>query len=264
MTTVAVADEGRVRTIRLERPEVRNAMNTQLLGELLDAIADAAAAEHVRAIVITGAGTSFSAGADLKEPLDQGGAARRMELIAEVFEAVATSATPTVAAIAGHCVGGGAEVAAACDIRVADATASFRFPGAALGYPAGAAKLVGLVGLGAAKDLVLTSRTIYAEEAARVGFVQHLVADGRALAAARDVATQIAANDPNAVAYLKRLFASFSGLPDRVAVENDALRGLAASGGDWSAITADESGAGGWAGGAWQGRWGAVSRPTPN
>ncbi|QBI21156.1 enoyl-CoA hydratase/isomerase family protein [Egibacter rhizosphaerae] len=254
MRTIAVTEHAQVRTIRLERPEAHNAMNTELLGELLDALGDAGADEDVRAVVITGGGGTFSAGADLRESLDQRAAARRMELFGQVFEAVATAPTPTIAAIAGHCVGGGAEVAAACDIRVADATASFRFPGAALGYPAGAAKLVGLVGLGAAKDLVLTSRTIYAEEAARIGLVQHLTADEGAIATARELGEQIVANDPNAVAYLKRLFDRFSGLSDRVAVENDALFGLAESGGDWSALTADHSGVGGWAGGGWVGR----------
>ena len=262
MSHLAVTTYEHVRTIRLERPAQRNALNTALLGELLDAVGEAVADDDVGAIILTGVGATFSAGADVDEDLDGPATVRRMELFGALFEALATSPTPTLAAVAGPCIGGGAELAAACDVRVADATASFRFPGAALGYPAGAAKLVGLVGLGAAKDLVLTSRTIYAEQASRIGFVQHLVADGGALAAGHDLAAQISANDVNTVAYLKRLFASFSGLGDRIAVENDALRGLAASGGDWSALTSDESGAGGWAGGAWQGRWGAINRPA--
>lgn len=249
MSLVAASQHGTVRTIRLERPEARNALSTALLAELLDALGSAVGDEGVRAVVVTGAGSTFSSGADVREGLDAQGTVRRMELFGQLFEAVVTSPTPTIAAVAGHCVGGGAELAAACDIRVADATATFRFPGAAMGYPVGAAKLVGLVGLGAAKDLVLTGRTVSVEEAARIGLVQHLVADGTALAIAHGLARRIAENDPATVRYLKRLFERFSGASDRVAVESDALLALARADGDYDAITPREGGTGSWAGG---------------
>ncbi len=249
MSHLAVTTYEHVRTIRLERPAQRNALNTALLGELLDAVGEAVADDDVGAIILTGVGATFSAGADVDEDLDGPATVRRMELFGALFEALATSPTPTLAAVAGPCIGGGAELAAACDVRVADTTATFRFPGAALGQPVGAAKLVGLVGLGAAKDLVLTARTITAEEAARIGLVQHLVADGTALAAARDLGGQIAGNDPDTVRYLKRLFDRFSGLSDRVGVEADALRSLAESGGDYRALLPAEGGVGSWAGG---------------
>lgn len=253
---VRVDDHDRVRTLTLDRSDAGNAMDTRLLAELLDALGDALgegaaqpADRRFRAIVIAGAGGTFSVGADLREPLDDAGAVRRMELFGQVFEAVGTSPVPTVAAVAGHCIGGGAEVAAACDLRVADPAASFRFPGAALGIPVGAAKLVGLVGLGAARDLVLTARTIDADEAQHLGLVQRISDPGRSLELAQEVATTIAGHDPAAVAYLRRQFARFSGAHDRLAAESDALLALAEAGGDYRALTAAKPGVGAWAGG---------------
>lgn len=232
MADVEVVDHGPVRVLALSRPQARNALDSALLAALLEAVAAAEAA----ALVITGAGGSFSAGADVREPLDHAGRVRRMDLFAAVYEAVATCQLPTVAAIAGPCVGGGAEVAAACDLRVADQTATFRFPGAVLGFPVGPAKLVGLVGLGTAKDLVLTGRTVAAEEAARVGLVQRLVPPGEALPTALALAAEIARNNPAAVRYLKRQLNNVSGLSDRIAAENDALHAHAEAGGDFAAL----------------------------
>lgn len=237
MELVAAEDHGAVRVLVMRRPAARNAMSTALLAALLDAVADAVAAEDVRVLVLTGAGRSFSAGADLREDLDHAGHVRRTDLFCQVWEAIGTCPKPTVAAVEGHCVGGGVEIAASCDVRVADPTAAFRFPGAALGVPVGAAKLVGLVGLGTAKDLVLTARTFGAEEALRMGFVQRLAAEGAALDVALDAARDIAGNHPDAVAALKRLFARFSATGDRIAIENDALHALAEAGGDYTALT---------------------------
>ncbi|HWH32302.1 MAG TPA: enoyl-CoA hydratase/isomerase family protein [Egibacteraceae bacterium] len=235
--TVIVEPHAELRVLRMSRPEARNAMNTAMLMALLDGLADAVADDGVRGVVLTGDAGSFSAGADLREELDRDGQVRRMDLFCQLYEAVGTCPKPTVAAIEGHCVGGGIEVAAACDLRVADTTARFRFPGAALGIPVGAAKLVGLVGLGTAKDLVLTSRTFDAEEALRIGFAQRLAEAGSALEGALEVAGQIAANNLDAVRYLKRQFLAFSGSGDRIAAENDALHAVTESGGDYAALT---------------------------
>ena len=226
-----------VAVLRFDRPEARNAMNTAMLEQLLEALAQAAADDGVAAVVCTGSGGAFSAGADLREQLDHTASVRRMDLFCAVYEAVATFPKPTVAAIEGHCVGGGIEVAAATDLRVADPTASFRFPGATLGIPVGAAKLVDLIGLGAAKDLVLTSRTFGVEEAWRLGFVQRIADPGTALVTALEVVAAITANNPQAVAFLRRQFLAFTGLADRVAAENDALHALAEAGGDYTAVT---------------------------
>lgn len=236
MSLVVVEDRDRVRVLRLNRPEARNAMNTALLRDLRRCLDASERDEDVRAVVVTGAGEHFSAGADLREELHREGNARRMQVFCEVYEQLAAYPKTTIAAVEGHCVGGGIEVAAACDLRVADPTASFRFPGAALGFPVGAAKLIALVGLGTAKDLLLTSRTFLAEEAHRLGFVQRLVPVGGALDAALELAEQVAAHPPEVVAWFKQQLASFTGLSAHVAVENQALQALAASGGDWSVL----------------------------
>jgi len=227
MTPVLVDDRDEVRIITLSRPHARNAMDSALLAALLEVLVAAVGDERVRVLVITGAGGAFSAGADLREELDHAGQVRRMDLFYQVYQAVGTCPIPTLAAVAGPCVGGGAEVAAACDLRVVDPTATFRFPGAALGIPVGPAKLVGLVGLGTAKDLVLTSRTVDASEAVRIGLAQRMAAPGEALTEAADVARAIAANHPATVVQQKRQFDHFSGLSERIAIENDALRAAA-------------------------------------
>ncbi|HUH08617.1 MAG TPA: enoyl-CoA hydratase/isomerase family protein [Egibacteraceae bacterium] len=242
---VDIRDRDGARVLSLQRAEKRNALSTELLTELLDAIGDAARDEAVRVIVFTGSGGAFSAGKDLREELDLAGRVRRSELLCGVYEAVGSSSTPTIAAVEGPCVGGGAELAAACDLRVAGAGATFRFPGAALGFPVGPAKLIGLVGLGAAKDLVLTARWVEAEEAQRIGLVQRVVGTGEALSAALEIAADILANDPEALTCLKRQFNRFSGLGDRIAAENDALRALAESDGDFGALRAPKPGVSG-------------------
>lgn len=246
---VSARDHGAIRVLVLQRPEVRNALDTALAAALLDAVAAAMTAAEIAVVVLTGAGGAFSAGADVHEPLDHAGRVRRMELLTEIFEAVGTAPKPTVAAVEGDCVGGGVEIAAACDLRVAGPSARFRFPGAALDVPIGAAKLVGLVGLGTAKDLLLTARTFDAAEAARIGFVQRLAADGAVLDSALDLARQIAANAPGAIAQLRRQLDRFSGAGDRIVAENDVLHAFTEADGDYGALTMPKPGVGSWAGG---------------
>ncbi len=248
---IDVRDEDGVRVLTMTRPAARNAMDTALLAALLDALGAAVADDAVGALVLTGAPGAFSAGADLREPLDHGGQVRRMELFCEVYEALATCPTATVAALAGPAVGGGAEVAVACDLRVADPTALLRFPGLAMRIPVGPAKLVGLVGMGTAKDLILTGRTVDADEAHRLGIVQRLAPHGGALPLALEVARALAAADRDTLRYLKRQLDAFGGLSDRVGAENDALHALAEAGGDYRALTMAKPGVGGWSTGAW-------------
>lgn len=248
---LASSDEKGVRTLVMTRPAARNALDTGLLAALLDALSEAVADDAVGALVVTGAPGAFSAGADLREPLDHAGAVRRMELFCEVYEALATCPTPTIAALAGPAVGGGAEVAVACDLRVADPTASLRFPGLAMRTPVGPAKLVGLVGVGTAKDLLLTGRTVDAGEAHQLGIVQRITPAGGALALALELATDLAAADRATLRYLRRQLDVFGGLSDRVGAENDALHALAEADGDYRALEMAKPGVGGWSGGAW-------------
>lgn len=226
---VLVADrdveDGVIRVLTMNRPAARNAMDTAMLAELVDGLADAAGDERVLGVLLTGAEGTFSAGADVREELGDGGT-RRMELFATFYETLATHPKPTAAAIEGPAVGGGAEAAAACDLRCAGRSARIRFPGAIYGIPIGTARTLGLLGLGTAKDWVLSSRDVSADEAHRVGFLQRIVDDGEAEAAAFDWLSLVATRDRATVTRLKKAFNVLAGLEDRIAWENDAIRGL--------------------------------------
>lgn len=220
---------GTIHVLTLHRPDARNAMDTPLLAALLDAIDAADRDPRLRGLLVTGSGGVFSAGADLREPLDDAGR-RRMELFTAVFEQLTLLRVPTAAAVEGPAVGGGAEVAAACDLRAAGRSAVFRFPGAIHGVPVGTARTIGQVGLSVAKDWVLSARDVPAAEAERRGFVQQLVDDGGAFDAAWAWLVSTTERVPDTVDLLKRLFVDQSGLRDRVAFENDALRSQAETG----------------------------------
>lgn len=215
--------------ITMDRPDARNAMSTQLLIELLDAIDDSEADPHAAGIVVTGAEGVFSAGADIREELADGGR-RRMELFTVVYERLTLCHTPTVAVMVGAAVGGGVETAAACDLRVAEPSAWIRFPGAIHRIPVGTARTIGLVGLGTAKDWVMSARDVGRDELVSSGFVQRAVDDGHGMAAALEWLGLVASRDRDTVALLKRMFNDSSGLRDRTMFENDALRATAEAG----------------------------------
>lgn len=216
-------DDGVIVVLTMDRPEARNAMDTPMLIALLDALDDAARDEDVAGLLLTGAGDAFSAGADVREDLADNGR-RRMELFTEFYEQLTLFRMPTAAAIAGPAVGGGAEAAIACDLRVAEPSALFRFPGAIYGIPVGTSRTISQVGLGVAKDWVFSGRDVTASEAHDRGLVQRLVADGDAETTALEWLTMTASRDRTTVQLLKRLFNDGSGLRDRVMFENDALR----------------------------------------
>src|SRR6476620_4179355 len=123
-----------------------------MLLELLEHLAVARADEAVRVLVFSSSDhMGFSAGADIKEELDDAGHIRRMQLFADLYDEIVAFPKPTIAACHGDVVGGGAEIAVACDMRIGGANLRMRFPGAALGVPVGPARLVTLCGLAAAK-----------------------------------------------------------------------------------------------------------------
>lgn len=211
-----------VAVVEMHRPQRRHAMNTALLAALVDTLSGWAGDPDVTAVVITGSGGCFSAGADVTEDIDRVGALHRMELFTRLYELVATFPRPTVAAIAGWCIGGGAEVASGCDLRVGDGSARIRFPGATFGVPAGAARLPALIGLSHAKDLLLTARTIDATEAYRMGWLNRLVGDEEPVAAAVVLAQAMAAQ-PGAMTQ-KQALDQAAGITARMHQENRALR----------------------------------------
>src|SRR5829696_8200373 len=184
-------DERRIALLRLERAESRNAINTEMLDELLAHLDRAKADSEVRVLVISSNDhLGLSAGADVREELDEQGRVRRMELFARLYDELTAFPKPTVAACHGSVVGGGAEIAVACDLRVGGSNLRMRFPGAELGVPVGPARLVTLCGLATAKYLLLTSRTVSADEALRMGLVHRVAPAAGTEDAALDLAAE--------------------------------------------------------------------------
>ncbi len=163
----------------------------------------------------------LSAGADVKEGLDEDGKVRRMQLFADLYDAIVAFPKPTIAVCHGDVVGGGAEIAVACDMRVGGSNLRMRFPGAALGVPVGPARLVTLCGLAAAKYLLLSSRTVGAEEALRLGLVNRVAPAAGTEEAALELAAQIAAHPPEAVARLKRMLHEWDDVEGRSRSEGE-------------------------------------------
>jgi enoyl-CoA hydratase/carnithine racemase len=218
--TSYTVDEKQVALIRLERDEARNAMNTEMLEEILEHLDRARADEEVRVVVISSNDhLGLSAGADVKEELDEDGRVRRMELFARVYDELTAFPKPTVAACHGSVVGGGAEIAVACDLRVGGSNLRMRFPGAELGVPVGPARLVTLCGLATAKYLLLTSRNVSADEALRMGLVHRVAPAAGTEDAALDLAAEVAAHPPEAVAQLKQMLHRWDGVVERTADE---------------------------------------------
>jgi enoyl-CoA hydratase/carnithine racemase len=215
-------DEAGVAQLQLDRPDARNAINTQMLEEMLEHLAAARDDDAVRALVISSTDhMGLSAGADVREQLDEPGRVRRMELFAQLYDELTGFPKPTVAACHGACVGGGAEIAVACDLRVGGSNLRLRFPGGALGVPVGPARLVTLCGLSVAKYLLLTAKEVAADQAHRWGLVHVVVPPPRTEDAAIQLATQVAAHPPEAVARLKRMLHEWDAVEERSRVEGE-------------------------------------------
>jgi enoyl-CoA hydratase/carnithine racemase len=213
-------DEQGVAVLRLRRPERRNALDTQALVEMLEHLAVARGDDAVRVLVFSSSDQmALSAGADVKEQLDAEGAVRRMRLFADLYDAIVAFPKPTIAVCHGDVVGGGAEIAVACDMRVGGSNLRMRFPGAALGIPVGPARLVTLCGLAAAKYLLLSSRTVGADEALRLGLVNRVAPAAATEQAALGLAAAVAANPPEGVARLKRMLHEWDDVEGRSRAE---------------------------------------------
>jgi enoyl-CoA hydratase/carnithine racemase len=220
--TLYEVGEGGVALLRLDRPGSRNAIDTRMLEELLERLAAAREDEAVRVLVVSSTDhMGLSAGADVKERLDGEGKVRRMRLFADLYDALVAFPKPTIAVCHGDVVGGGAEIAVACDMRVGGSNLRMRFPGAALGVPVGPARLVTLCGLATAKYLLLSSRTVGADEALRLGLVNRVAPAAGAEGAALELAAQVAAHPPEAVARLKRMLHEWDDVVGRSKAEGE-------------------------------------------
>lgn len=213
-----------VEIVRLARPDVRNAMSTALLEELAAVLDELVGDDQLRALVVsTTSERALSAGADVGEELDAAGGVARMELFCAVYAGLEAFPAPTVAVCVGNCVGAGAELAAGCDLRVAGDNLKLAWAGGRLGVPVGPARLVPLVGLSRAKDLILTGRVVGAEEAERIGLAHRVAPAAEAEAAAVELAEQASQGPIEAMRGLKEMFRDFEHSAGRVAAENELL-----------------------------------------
>jgi enoyl-CoA hydratase/carnithine racemase len=228
---LAVDGESHIATLMLNRPEALNAISRQLAAELLATCETLAGREDIGAVIVTGAGErAFCAGADLKERrmLAPDQRAAHTTAIEAAAEALAALPMPTIAAVRGFALAGGAELAIACDLRVAAEDATFGFPEVKIGiFPGagGALRLPRIVGSGAARDLLFTGRRIAAEDALRLGLVDRLVPAESVVEAAAGLAASIAANAPLAVRAVKRALEESQGTrPEEARRAVNALR----------------------------------------
>ncbi len=200
---------GLVRTVTLDRPEKRNALDADHLEQLALAFAGAAADPEVRVLLLQAEGPAFCGGYDLSRPFE---ALAPDGLVVTTMEALRACEVPVLAVIEGPAVGAGLELALAADFRVASEAASFCLPPAKLGIaygPAGLARLAAVVGTACARRMVFTAQTVTAHDAGRVGLVDELVlpdAGTTARERGRQLAGTIAAMAPKAVRLMKRTF----------------------------------------------------------
>jgi enoyl-CoA hydratase/carnithine racemase len=195
-----------VEVLTLNRPTKRNALNLELVQALHRAIDDLNADRELTAVVVTGAGEHFMAGADIAQLLERNAADALDSLNGALFTRLEELAVPVVAAVQGYALGGGCELAMACDIRVAGRSARFGQPEVGLGIVPGAGatyRLPRLIGLGRAKELILTGRLVTAEEALAMGLVNRVVEDAAVLTEALALAGQITAQGREAVRLAK-------------------------------------------------------------
>ncbi len=192
-----------VALVTIERPDVLNALNFDLLDELADAFAALDADSACRAIVLTGSGTrAFAAGADIKELAIQTPVSLLVDDRFAVWERIAATRTPVIAAVRGFALGGGCELAMSCDLIVAGDDAQFGQPEINLGVMPGAGgtqRLTRAIGRARAMDLILTGRNLSAREAETMGLISRVVPADETLSAALDLARTIASKPPVAV-----------------------------------------------------------------
>lgn len=234
---VTVDDGGAVGRITLDRPAKRNALSRAVLEGLAAAAAWFDERPEVKVVVVTGAGSSFSGGFDLGDPSwseEADGPAANTRIGRAMADAVGSMGALTIAAVRGHCVGGGVVLASACDLRVVSDTARFRIPEVDLGIPlywTGIPRLVRELGPALTKELVLTGRPFDAEEARAIRFANRLVPDADLESAVDELAATLAAKPGLVIRTTKRqLEEAAPSVPEAVGdVEADRAGWLAAT-----------------------------------
>ena len=212
MSIVLTEDRGAARHIVLNRPEKRNAMSQELLRALAAALREAAAEEEVHCVVLRGEGKVFSAGVDLGELAAAAGTPGNLRPFRETFlecpNLCEAMVKPVVCQIHHTCVGGALEVALGCDLRIAAAGTQLGLPEVRFGIipdVGGSSRLPAVVGVGRAKELIMTGRTIDAAEAERIGLVNRVVAPEELEQATGALVEELLANSHVAVGRAKRV-----------------------------------------------------------
>jgi len=228
MENVILKIEGAIAEITINRPKALNALNTQTLKELGAVIDELAEKQEIRVIILTGAGEkAFVAGADIAEmqnktPIEARNFAR---LGQKIFSAIENMPQVVIAAVNGFALGGGCELAMACDIRLASTKAKFGQPEVSLGIIpgfAGTQRLPRLIGKGLAKELIYTGDMIDAQEAYRIGLVNKVYEPEDLLNKAREMAHKIISRGPNAVSFAKLAINTGLNMDDESAYKYEA------------------------------------------
>src|SRR5262245_38472250 len=196
-----------IATLTIDRPEVKNALNLETVNEVRALLAKVAADESAGVLIITGAGESaFVSGADINEIRGRGRDDGLAAINSSLFAEIERFPRPTIAAINGYALGGGCELALACDIRIASDTAKFGQPELGLGIIPGAGatqRLPRIIGMGRAKHLILTGEIIDAKQALEIGLVTAIAPPGQLQVRARELAKKILRQGPLAARLAK-------------------------------------------------------------
>ncbi len=207
---------GRVGRILLTQPAKRNALSAVMWRQLLGCLEEAAETPALKALVITGDGEHFAAGADISEFETLYATPESSKAIsftiAQALEAVAIFPKPTIAKIRGACVGGGCGIAMACDIRIADGTSQFAITPGNLGlvYPFSDIKrLIQAIGISRAKDMLFSARTVLAEEAMQMGLINRLTDQYELDQVVRDYAMLIADTSGESLSMTNKMFVAY-------------------------------------------------------
>jgi enoyl-CoA hydratase len=201
-TTILVEVHEQVGLVRLNRPEARNALNRQLLQELMEALQAFDADPQVGVLVITGDERAFAAGADIREMADASQEEMMSRDTIALFDRIRQVKKPVIAAVSGYCLGGGCELALSCDMIIASESARFGQPEITIGVIPGAGgtqRLTRAVGKLIAMEMVLNNRTLSAEEALRMGMLNRVLPLDSYLQEAMKLAAEVAARAPLAV-----------------------------------------------------------------
>ena len=227
---VAVTDQ--VGRIRLNRPEKRNALTNAMLTQLLEAFDRFERSADVRVLLLSGTGRAFCSGVDLADmqATRERHGSFDYELLPQVFDCLGKFSKPSVAMVQGAAIAGGCELALHCDLRIGSPAAKFAMPLARLGLVIPcepAERLVNIVGVGPARDMLLTGDGIEGARAERIGLLSRLVADDELVAETEALVQRLACNAPLSVVAMKRMLNHFGSVltdPDRRHFESERIR----------------------------------------